>query len=334
LIDVAACVVYKLHNRPELFVAGASISISENAMHKADGRAFTLVELLVVIAIIAVVISLLLPALAKARAAAMNVACASNLRQIGLGVISYATDYGALPYSDFNWALPKWFDRLGSGTTVATCGGNYVPIKTNIPSGTIWHCPVLTAQAITWNRSWDNVALSYAINRRLLAQRDPPSPTQPNGASGQAWQGCGWYSPSPRMNVTGLGTPCRPYKISQTNNAGTVLLGDGACYWSAGSYNAFRPTLDRSIDDAYHATNDIGDLTPWPFNAGFRDSGSSAAQARTTQHGGGVNLVFCDGHSEFVSDWTFTEVVKLFRFQNTTPNTSSPPGYPKTIDIP
>jgi prepilin-type processing-associated H-X9-DG protein len=66
----------------------------------------------------------------------------------------------------------------------------------------------------------------------------------------------------------------------------------------------------------------------------FRDPGSSAARALTTQHAGGVNLVFCDGHSEFVSDFRFTEVVKLFRFQNTTPNTSSPPGYPKTIDIP
>jgi prepilin-type N-terminal cleavage/methylation domain-containing protein/prepilin-type processing-associated H-X9-DG protein len=122
-------------------------------MNKNQASGFTLIELLVVIAIIAILAAILFPVFAKAREKARQITCASNEKQLGIGILQYVQDYDERFSPGVSWQYYT--------------GGWAIPIYTYVKSVGVYSCPDDPEEYNNWN------VVSYAMNDTLLGDGNP-----------------------------------------------------------------------------------------------------------------------------------------------------------------
>jgi prepilin-type processing-associated H-X9-DG protein len=273
-----------------------------NSRQTRQAVAFTLVELLVVIGIIAVLISVLLPALNKARQAGQVIACASNMRQIGLAFQMYANDNkdaiafaymtdatGKVPKSTWDMQLDKYLG--GKGTPYGDDPGALMPTATKP-----YLCPAdsVIVRDPTW--TW-NIAIPGPNGKVVPKTYAMTFGRYPYEAGGKSMGTGVWYvrkdDGSPEKGDTWPtnlpGRENQPLRKSSIKNSTDVILlverPDPVNMMGAGIYGGGSSTWGPYYQHHGSAANTNRKYWLHP-----------SAKGSTAVQGGRWNYLFVDGH--------------------------------------
>jgi len=159
-------------------------------------RGFTLVELMVVIGIVALLISLLLPALRRAREAAITVQCSARMRQLTTATFMYVNDnrgylppivegYKKFPGNSGDWAGPYSMFPAGTTSYLAKYLGNGKGAVNVLTSGQLFRCPSFDPtddHLVNWGNSYRYNAILGGLDKPKL-----------QAAYGGTWTGGTWH---------------------------------------------------------------------------------------------------------------------------------------------
>ena len=269
-------------------------------VHPSRVRAFTLIELLVVIAIIALLASLLLPALSRAKYSAKNTVCKNNLRQISLGLTLYTTTHGSFPLtfsaSDQPVEPGQWYELLELPVTYIDSwvgGGPYGGFPVEILAG-VFRCPLNSGQIQTRLRYDDPSKPFRATGGTYEVLWPSLTAYNYNSLGGSYWSGLGLggYGASADRNLGDLPPPgLRPKSgviratLESTVRAPSDMIALG---------DEFMRSRNANLDAL------MGGIGPYTPFAPPYDWLSTPAKEQPSfkAHHGRANRAFVDGHLE------------------------------------